>query len=123
MYRTTWSKPSTAQVLANVPNYMVLDDHEIVDGWGDGKEDQAALLLAVEDGTSSARQFVAQCGWQVYNEYQAVLNADVPDKRMGSCAHFAHVQAPNILNMPRFVHMQLRIKVGEMNVGQSLISR
>lgn len=33
-YRENWSRTVVAKVLANVPTYMVWDDHDICDGWG-----------------------------------------------------------------------------------------
>jgi hypothetical protein len=32
-YRETWRHPSTALVLAHVPNLMIYDDHEVRDNW------------------------------------------------------------------------------------------
>src|SRR5262249_53516647 len=32
-YKDTWDNPNTAQVLAGIANYMMLDDHEIFDGF------------------------------------------------------------------------------------------
>jgi hypothetical protein len=33
-YRLNWSRDAVRRVLANVPTYMVWDDHDIRDGWG-----------------------------------------------------------------------------------------
>jgi hypothetical protein len=33
-YRLNWSREPVRRVLANVPTYMIWDDHDIVDGWG-----------------------------------------------------------------------------------------
>ncbi len=38
-FRRTWTFEPTAKVLANVPNIMFLDDHEIRDDWGWRSED------------------------------------------------------------------------------------
>jgi len=85
VYRSTWGKYSTAMALASVPNYMVLDDHEITDDWGDEEEHKQIKTL------NSPVNFVANCGWQVWNEYQAQLWQDVPDLRTGlQRAHIFH---------------------------------
>ncbi|XP_024541581.1 uncharacterized protein LOC9656975 [Selaginella moellendorffii] len=67
-YRETWSHPPTAKCLANCPNLMILDDHEIRDNWGDLPEDW---------DESSVEFFIARCGWIVYLEYQRQLHEDV----------------------------------------------
>ena len=33
-YRLNWSREPVRRVLANVPTYMIWDDHDIRDGWG-----------------------------------------------------------------------------------------
>ena len=33
-YRLNWSRDPVRRVLANVPTYMMWDDHDIRDGWG-----------------------------------------------------------------------------------------
>ena len=38
-----WSQPNTAAVLASVSNYMVMDDHEICNNWGDFLEVSGVL--------------------------------------------------------------------------------
>ena len=38
-----WSQPSTAAVLSRVSNYMVMDDHEICNNWGDFLEVSGVL--------------------------------------------------------------------------------
>lgn len=84
VYRTTWTKPSTALALASVANYMVLDDHEITDDWGDKGEDQEVQSMETD------KHFVAQVGWQVWCEYQAQLYVDVPDFARGPDKAYIH---------------------------------
>jgi phosphodiesterase/alkaline phosphatase D-like protein len=105
VYRTTWQHYPTAKALALAPNYMVLDDHEITDGWGDGPEDRTCGDPSSTGATewASARQFVAACGWQVYNEYQASLMGDIYDKAAGKDAFYIET-----INNVGFVVLELR---------------
>ncbi|XP_024371364.1 uncharacterized protein [Physcomitrium patens] len=68
VYRDTWRHPPTAKCLANCPNLMIYDDHEVRDNWGDVKEDW---------NKDSADFFVARCAWIVSMEYQRQLYVDV----------------------------------------------
>lgn len=43
MYRSNWSRGPVRQVLANVPTYMVWDDHDIRDGWGSLASDSPTM--------------------------------------------------------------------------------
>lgn len=67
VYRETWGHPPTRWVLANVPNLMILDDHEIRDDWGDRPEDGEA---------DSLDTFLAKIAHDVYGEYQRQLYED-----------------------------------------------
>jgi hypothetical protein len=42
-YRLNWSREPVRQVLANIPTYMIWDDHEIRDGWGSFAPDSPTL--------------------------------------------------------------------------------
>jgi PhoD-like phosphatase len=42
-YRKSWTRTEVAKVLANVPTYMMWDDHEIRDGWGSWASDSPTL--------------------------------------------------------------------------------
>jgi hypothetical protein len=88
LYRQTWSLPSTAAVLANVPNTMVPDDHEFRDDWGDRcahrLRTRVLVFFELKDVHWGARAedfdrrgvawFVARCGYRVFREYQAALS-------------------------------------------------
>jgi len=67
-YRETWGHPSTRAVLANCPNVMIMDDHEIRDDWGDHVDDR---------NPSSVDHYIARCGYQVFCEYQGQLYDDI----------------------------------------------
>ena len=65
-YVAAYQQPYVADVLANVPNMMQMDDHEIMDDIG---ETHATF--------SSVDQFVAQLAYVVYTEYEVQLTRDV----------------------------------------------
>ena len=68
VYRDTWRHPPTAKCLANCPNLMIYDDHEVRDNWGDIPDDW---------DSSCAEFFVARCAWIVSMEYQRQLYEDI----------------------------------------------
>ncbi|KAJ7535968.1 hypothetical protein O6H91_12G052000 [Diphasiastrum complanatum] len=68
VYRETWQHPPTAKCLANCPNLMIYDDHEVRDNWGDLIEDRNA---------DSLDYFIAHCAWTVSLEYQRQLHENV----------------------------------------------
>lgn len=43
-YRENWSRPVVRDVLANIPVYMMWDDHDIRDGWGSAASDSPTLV-------------------------------------------------------------------------------
>jgi len=69
LYRAWWSDPSTRDVLANVSNLMIWDDHEIRDDWGSRREDYDLNSVEYRIGTLAR---------QVYREYQRQLWEDPP---------------------------------------------
>ncbi len=64
LYRMTWRFPATRDVLANVSNLMIWDDHEIRDDWGSRAGDNNPETQAHHIGT------LAQ---EVFREYQRQL--------------------------------------------------
>jgi len=68
-YYKTWSHPSVAYVLANVPNFMICDDHEFRDDWGFEPDDW-------QQGTID--HFYGELVRQLYYEYQRQLREDIP---------------------------------------------
>ena len=42
-YRGNWSRPLVRDVLANIPVYMMWDDHDIRDGWGSSPADSRTM--------------------------------------------------------------------------------
>jgi phosphodiesterase/alkaline phosphatase D-like protein len=69
LYRAWWAESSTRDVLANVPNLMIWDDHEIRDDWGSRREDYNSRTEEYRIGTLAR---------QVYREYQRQLWEDLP---------------------------------------------
>lgn len=69
LYRVWWADPSTRDVLANVSNLMIWDDHEIRDDWGSRREDYDPNSVEYRVGTLAR---------QVYREYQRQLWDDAP---------------------------------------------
>lgn len=49
-YRLNWSREPVRRVLANVPSYMMWDDHDIRDGWGSSAGDSPTLLAKYPRG-------------------------------------------------------------------------
>jgi hypothetical protein len=49
-YQKNWSRDLVQYVLANIPTYMVWDDHEIRDGWGSFAADSPTLAERYERG-------------------------------------------------------------------------
>jgi hypothetical protein len=43
-YRLNWSRDPVNRVLANVPTYMIWDDHDIYDGWGSSAGNSPTLV-------------------------------------------------------------------------------
>lgn len=69
LYRAWWGNSSTRDVLANVSNLMIWDDHEIRDDWGSRREDSDRNSVEYHIGTLAR---------QVYREYQRQLWDDPP---------------------------------------------
>lgn len=64
LYRAWWSEKATRDVLANVSNLMIWDDHEIRDDWGSRDTDCNKDSVEFRIGTLAR---------QVYREYQRQL--------------------------------------------------
>lgn len=76
-YRQTWSHPTIRQVLASVPNLMILDDHEVTDDWGTDPHCRPVSTGNPEqDKEAQIKCLVAQQGIRAYREYQKQLWAD-----------------------------------------------
>lgn len=69
-YRLTWTHGPTQEALANIPNLMMVDDHEIRDDFGFREEDW-------NPDTDKPDYFYGQLCRQVYYQYQRALRDDV----------------------------------------------
>lgn len=67
-YIETWTHPTTAHVMANTPNIMMFDDHEIVNSWGDEESHYT-------EGTME--HFIGECAREVIDLYQVQLHHDI----------------------------------------------
>ncbi|MGB3618533.1 MAG: alkaline phosphatase D family protein [Catalinimonas sp.] len=81
VYRRTWQHPGTRAVLANVPNLMIWDDHEVHDGWSYQPERRADDVPA---------RFVRRQARRVYREYQRQLWDAQPLTDTGGFEHHHH---------------------------------
>lgn len=57
MYRDNWSRGPVRHILANLPTYMIWDDHDIRDGWGSLASDSPTLAARYPRG----RQIFRMC--------------------------------------------------------------
>lgn len=84
IYRSYWGANSTKQVYRSYPNYMIWDDHEIMDGWGSYTDAELADKLdtifqwqnTATNLTLARNMFY--CARQVYYEYQHSHNPHTP---------------------------------------------
>ena len=79
-YQESWSRPYVRSVLANVPTYMIWDDHEIRDGWGSFAGDSPTLAAQNPRSapiTDLYRQYFEDAR-DVYWHFQACRNP-LPD--------------------------------------------
>jgi len=68
VYRETWNHPPTKHVLANVPNLMIYDDHDVRDDFGDREVD-------TQPGTKD--YWLSRRAYEAILEYQIQLHEDV----------------------------------------------
>jgi hypothetical protein len=58
-YQENWSRKVVRRVLANIPTYMIWDDHEVRDGWGSLAPDSPTLAARYERGAPIYEQYNA----------------------------------------------------------------
>ncbi|ODT76375.1 hypothetical protein ABS71_03485 [bacterium SCN 62-11] len=90
-YVRTWGQPGTQQVLAGQANYMLADDHEVVNGYAqDGQltgMQRAALWLRGHGGPREEQyQRLAQNGLRAFDEFQSAHGP----KSYGENARYYH---------------------------------
>lgn len=75
-YRVNWSRPAVRKVFANVPIYMMWDDHDIRDGWGSGASDSETLVARHTRGRAifdKCQAYYQDCR-DIYWHFQACHN-------------------------------------------------
>jgi hypothetical protein len=80
-YRLNWSREPVQRVLANVPTYMIWDDHDIHDGFGSTPQNSETLLSLHPKGLQAFEVFDAfyrDCR-DVYWHFQACHNPQPED--------------------------------------------
>lgn len=87
IYRETWGYLPQRKVLANVPNLMIFDDHDIRDDWGDRDDDKKLSEESILNGNLDA--FMGKIAYRVLQEYQCQLNADWVEQPIRDFHHHA----------------------------------
>ena len=75
-YRENWSRPLVRDVLANIPVYMMWDDHDIRDGWGSTPADSPTMVARYPRGRAIyelCRGYFEDCR-DAYWHFQACHN-------------------------------------------------
>ena len=80
VYHRFWSRAPVAEILANVPTYMMWDDHEIRNGWGSDPGDSPTLACRYPRGRPISARYEAffEDARQVYWHFQHVRNPATP---------------------------------------------
>jgi hypothetical protein len=75
-YRFNWSRDVVRRVLANVPTYMIWDDHDIRDGWGSLASDSPTMAAKFSRGAEIFRKSNAffEDARDVYWHFQGCRN-------------------------------------------------
>ncbi len=75
-YRLNWSRDPVRRVLANVPTYMMWDDHDVRDGWGSSAADSPTLVAKHPRGEEIFRKSTAyfEDARDVYWHFQGCHN-------------------------------------------------
>lgn len=87
-YRVYWNVPAMREVYERFPQYMIWDDHEIMDGWGSmtNKERRARISGLFEEKDSRANRILVDCMWRAacraYFEYEHSHNPPTPVDRL-----------------------------------------
>ena len=78
VYHRFWSRAPVAEILANVPTYMMWDDHEIRNGWGSDPGDSPTLASRYPSGQPISARYEAffEDARQVYWHFQHVRNPE-----------------------------------------------
>jgi hypothetical protein len=102
MYRSNWSRTPMRQILANVPTYMVWDDHDIRDGWGSLAADSPTLATRYSRGAAIFRAATAyfEDARDVYWHFQGCRNPLAGDYRDPAFPSQPDPTLPNYIDGP-----------------------
>lgn len=124
-YRLNWSREPVRRVLANVPTYMMWDDHDVRDGWGSSAGDSPTLLAKHSRGEEIFRKNTAyfEDARDVYWHFQgchnplaqAVLDPDLPNYIGGPVERGTRRAMPFVFRCGRLVVLVLDSR-GERDV-------
>ena len=80
IYRRFWSRQPVAEILANIPTYMMWDDHEVRNGWGSDPGDSPTLARRFPAGRAISARYQAffEDARKVYWHFQHVRNPSTP---------------------------------------------
>jgi phosphodiesterase/alkaline phosphatase D-like protein len=90
-YCEVWSRQPAATIMANVPTYMVWEDHDIRDGWGSSAGDSPTLAARYPRGKRIFEQYRAffDDARDVYYHFQACRNPSGASVLDGAAAPFS----------------------------------
>jgi alkaline phosphatase D len=81
-YRTYWNFSDLKEAFARIPQYMIWDDHEIMDGWGSYSRDERRKLLNkwLQHDDEDTNDVIVLCMFEaakrVYYQFQHAHNPD-----------------------------------------------
>jgi hypothetical protein len=101
-YRLNWSRDVVRHVLANVPIYMVWDDHDIRDGWGSLASDSPTMAAQHARGAEIFRKSTAyfEDARDVYWHFQGCRNPLPGDYRDPTFPAQSDPAFPNYIAAP-----------------------
>ncbi len=101
-YRLNWSRDIVARILANVPTYMVWDDHDIRDGWGSLASDSPTMAALHPRGAEIFRASTEyfEDARDVYWHFQGCRNPLPGDYRDALVPSLPDAAFPNYVGGP-----------------------
>ena len=101
-YRLNWSREPVRRVMANVPIYMMWDDHDVRDGWGSSAADSPTLAEKHPRGAEIFRKSTAyfEDARDVYWHFQGCHNPLKGDFRDPSFPTLPDPALPNYIEGP-----------------------
>lgn len=96
-YRLNWSREPVRRVLANVPTYMMWDDHDIRDGWGSAAGDSPTLLAKYPRGAPifEAMNTYFEDARDAYWHFQACRNPTPADSTDPTLPNYIEAPPPH----------------------------